>query len=369
MTDLIENMINETSGFGSSAETNEPNDAPVAPTQQQDTSEVEQESPPEVIENEEPSEESTKELVEKQDSTDDFLKTHFPDVESIDDLKAKTSSLKTLEEENKALKEEINRIKESLKGFDGGIDPNYLRLQKIDKENPNLAPIYKKMMLGELSSKDYLEMSMIMDDPDLAQDKEMLDMAMEDKYPILFEEDSDPDSEEYKKAMKRLNYDAKKAEQRIRSEFDKIDVPVLETEEQKKEKTEKILNSWKDFNFKDKSLTTVKVSLDGEKGSYHFMDIEIPEAERNQYLKAALEYMINNGLEKGKDSVEKMQKLITGMWIGGNLEKYNRTIIERRAQMSDREWRKFIHNPKQEKTISKPVEKGLVDNLLDTLND
>lgn len=354
MTDLIEDMINETSGFGSKAETTEEiNDVPVPQEEPQEPQEPE---PPE-------------QQPEPKAEPDDFLKTHFPDVASVDDLKAKTSSLKVLEEENKTLKDELEKVRGSLKGFDGGIDPNYMRLQKIEKENPKLAPVYKKMMLGELSSKDYLTMSMIMDDPDLSEDKEMLDMALEDKYPVLFEEDSDPDSDEYKKAMKRLNYDAKKAEQRIRGEFDKIDVPVLETAEQRKEKAEKILGSWKDFDFKDKALTTVKVSLDGEGGSNHFMDIEVPEAERNQYLKAALQYMIENGLEKGKDSAERMQKMVTGMWIGGNLEKYNRMIIERRAQMSDRDWRKFIHNPRPEKSISKPAEKGLIDNLLDTLND
>lgn len=297
---------------------------------------------------------------------EDYFKTYFPDYESVDQVKEKITKASELEAETTKLKEELDRVKSSLKGFDAGLDPNYLRLQKIEKENPKLAPVYKRMLLGEIDNKELLKMSLVMDDPDLAEDKEMLDMRLEEKYPVLFDEDADPDSDEYQKAMKKLNYDAKKAEQRLKSEFEKIDVPMAETPEMRKEKVQKILKSWDGFDFKNKELTTVKVSLDGE-GENHLMDIEIPEGERTTYLKAAMQYMIDNGLEKSKESVKHIQDYVRGLWIGGNLQKYNRMIAEHSRKMGDREWRSFIHNPKPVKVDVNPGTKSSVDDFISNL--
>jgi len=297
---------------------------------------------------------------------EDFLKTHFPDLESVDQLKEQTTMAKTLKEENEKMKTELEKIKSSLKGFDVGVDPKYLRFQKLEKENPNLAKMYRNLIFsdegedgGFKGSEKILRYAMIMDDPDLADSPTVLKIKMREKYPILFEEDADPDSDEYTEGMELVKHDAKKAKQRIMSEFDKIDVPVAETPEAKKERVEKILKSWDGFDFKNKELTTVKVSLDGDSPE-PFMDIEIPEGERTTYLKAAMQYMIDNGLEKSKDSVEQIQKYINGLWIGGNLAKYNRMVAENAKQMTEREWRKYLHNPKQIKqpdTSSKPSSK------------
>lgn len=297
---------------------------------------------------------------------EDYFKTYFPDYESVDQVKEKITKASELEAETAKLKEELDKVRSSLKGFDAGLDPKYLRLQKIEKENPALAPIYKRMMLGEIDNKELLRMSLVMEDPDLAEDKEMLDMRLEEKYPVLFDDDADPDSDEYQKAMKKLNYDAKKAEQRLKAEFEKIDVPMAETPEMRKEKIQKILKSWEGFDFKNKELTTVKVSLDGDSES-HFMDIEIPEGERTTYLKAAMQYMIDNGLEKSKDSVKHIQDYVRGLWIGGNLQKYNRMIAENSRKMSDREWRNYIHNPKPAKVNVSSGNRSSVDDFISSL--
>jgi hypothetical protein len=294
----------------------------------------------------------------------DFLTTYFPEFKSVDEVKTAVDSFK---EENEKLKGELEKLKGSLKGFDSGINPDYMRLQKIEKENPKIAPVYKQMLMGSMSNNELLKMSLVMEDPDLAEDQEMLEMRLEDKYPVLFDEDADPDSDEYKKAMKKVTYDAKKAESKIKSEFEKIDVPMPETTESRKEKVEKVLKTWDGFDFKNKELTTVKVSLDGEDSPVHFMDIDIPEKDKVPLLKEAMQYMVENGVEKSKDSVQQLQNYVAGMWIGRNLAKYNRMIIDRRAQMSEREWRERVHNPKPQKQNVNTQPQG--DVVMDILND
>jgi hypothetical protein len=319
----------------------------------------------------EPAEQSEQQSPEQPEKVEqpDFLSTHFPDFKSVDEVKEGLSAIDKYKEENETLRAEIEKIKGSLKGFDSGIDPNYLRLQKIEKEDPKLAQVYKQMMLGNLSSNELLKMSLIMEDSDLAEDKEMLEMRLEDKYPVLFDEDVDPDSDEYKKAMKKVAYDAKKAEQKIKAEFEKIDVPMPETSESRKQRVEGVLKTWEGFDFKNKDLTTVKVSLDGDNSQSSFMNIEIPEKERSSYLKEAMQYMVENGLERSKDSVKELQTYVAGLWIGRNLPKYNRMIADHRAQMSEREWRERIHNPKPQKTdVKQQQNEDFVEGFLNSLD-
>ena len=100
--------------------------------------------------------------------------------------------------------------------------------------------------------------------------------------------------------MKLFEYDAKKAEQMLRQEFEKIEVPKFKDNDVK-DKTNKAFETWRDFDFSNKDLTTVNVSLSGMyKETVPFMDIEIPEKERDRYLKVV--YMIERGIENGKDS-------------------------------------------------------------------
>lgn len=289
-----------------------------------------------------------------------FLDKHFSKKEEVD--------VKSLEESYKKLKGDYDKLRSNMLGFEEGINPDYYRLHLVEKDNPKLASIYKRLLLDNLSSKEYLMMSMVMDDPDLVDDTEMLNMLLEEKYPSVFDEFADVESADYKKSVKLFNYDAKKAEQRLRHEFSKIEVPKFGGED-KSDRSEKVLETWRDFNFSDKSLTTVNVSLSGDKDGelVSFMDIEIPDQDRERYLKAALAYMVDRGVENVKGSGDMMKKLVSGMWIGENLNKYNRLIIEQRMRMSDREWRKFIHHPKEHKTDAGVVEKDLIESMFDEM--
>ena len=333
------------------------------PNEQQTVQQTEQQTEQQTVVNKEPikgedvKEKSVEKLKDKKGEVS-FLERNFP----------KEENFKTLEEENKRLKEDYNKLRNSMLGFEEGINPDYLRLHKIEKDNPKLASVYKRLLLGNLTSKEYLMMSMVMNDPDLAEDKEMLNMLLEEKYPGLFDEYSEPESKEYKKSMKLFEYDAKKAEQMLRQEFEKIEVRKFKDNDVK-DKTNKVFETWRDFDFSNKDLTTVNVSLSGDKEgeTVPFMDIEIPEKERDRYLKAALVYMIERGIENGKDSGDMLKKLVTGMWIGENLNTYNRLIIEQRMRMSDREWRKFIHNPKEQKTNISTSEKDLIETMFDEI--
>ena len=332
-------------------------------TVQQTVQQTEQQTEQQTVVNKEPikgedvKEKSVEKLKDKKGEVS-FLERNFP----------KEENFKTLEEENKRLKEDYNKLRNSMLGFEEGINPDYLRLHKIEKDNPKLASVYKRLLLGNLTSKEYIMMSMVMNDPDLAEDKEMLNMLLEEKYPGLFDEYSEPESKEYKKSMKLFEYDAKKAEQMLRQEFEKIEVPKFKDNDVK-DKTNKVFETWRDFDFSNKDLTTVNVSLSGDKEgeTVPFMDIEIPEKERDRYLKAALVYMIERGIENGKDSGDMLKKLVTGMWIGENLNTYNRLVIEQRMRMSDREWRKFIHNPKEQKTNISTSEKDLIETMFDEI--
>ena len=290
---------------------------------------------------------------QKPDPEVDFLKTHFPDATSWDEVKQSRTKYKEVSEEHTKIKTEyeqtkadLEKMQRAMKGLESGVDPKYVRLQKLEKDNPVAADVYREFISNKMSAQKKIEAALKLEDPFLAENEKMLRIEMEDKYPIFFDTDLEEDTPEYERESLKMKRAEAAADRKLNEYFSKVEIPAIESAEQKKERIEKVFNTWKGYDFKTSDLTVVNVSLPGKEGaSEHFMDIEIPAQEKYVYLKAALHYILDNGLQNEPKNVSTLKKYVNALWIGNNLEKYNAAIIQQKSKMSDKELRQFIHNP------------------------
>lgn len=283
------------------------------------------------------------------------VKEYFPEYESIDEIKEKLKGVLP-NDEISALKEKATRYDQNSKLFESlkeaGLNQEYLRLQLLENQKSEKVGLYKKLLYGELQDIDLIKLDLIDKYPELKDDKEMLQFQLEEKFPQLFGEDVDIESQDYSKAQKKLQFEANQIRKRMKGEFESVALPDELNPEYRKTQIAKTVESWKpDFESHTEELTTIPVELDG---GDKFMDITIPEKERSKYLQAAVMYIADMNLPYNKASLKKVKDFVAGLYIQENLKSYNKAILDKRAEMSDAQWRKFIHNPKPSDGSSKP---------------
>ena len=182
----------------------------------------------------------------------------------------------------------------------------------------------------------------------------MLDFQLEEKYPHIFGKDADVDSEEYEKAKKKMKFDASQVKKRLKSEFESVNLPDVLNPDFAKNQQIKTLETWKStFDNHVPELMTLSVDVDGMKEP--FMDIKIPDNKVKEYKNAALMFIANNGLTYSKEALQKVKDFITAMYLTQNKAAYNKAILDKRAAMSDDQWRKFLHNPKSNESGKRVV--------------
>jgi hypothetical protein len=285
------------------------------------------------------------------------IKEHFPDFESIDEVKERLAKLKEMPAD-----EDISKWKESAEKYNkhnefieslrnSGLNKDYLRLNALESQKSEKSEVFKKLLFGDLSDTDLIKLDLVSQYPELKDDKEMLEFQLEEKYPHIFGADADPESDEFQKAKKKMKFEANQVTKKLKSEFESIELPDTLNPDHKQEKMKKTIETWKG-NFEEHSgeLMTIDVNLDKEK----FMDIEIPKNKQKDYKNAALMFIAQNGLNYSKESLHKVKDYVKAMYIASNLPDYNKAILEKRAQMSDEQWRKFVHNPAPVDKASKP---------------
>ena len=74
------------------------------------------------------------------------------------------------------------------------------------------------------------------------------------------------------------------------------------------------------------------------------MDIEVPEKDREKYLKIAADLVVKQGWEVSDKNVEQVRNYLTRMFIADNLALYNTKLADHLSTAEKGKWRSLVHN-------------------------
>ena len=229
-------------------------------------------------------------------------------------------------------------------------NPTLYKLDRVFEEDPNSYPLIQSFALGKLSDIDLIKADYRTRYPELAEKEDDLQIMIENDYGALFDEGADTESKEYKLAAMKLKMRATDLRKEIQGKLDKIEVPDPEKISlARKEQLNQLVTAWKaPFANIQKEFTKVPIMVPDEKDpqkEVELLSIDVPEAEREQYYKLALNHITSNGLKPENGGAETIAGLIRKMYVINNLPKIIAKVADTAATSANGKWRERIHNP------------------------
>lgn len=272
-----------------------------------------------------------------------------PEVENeLKDLRQSKSKFETLEEKEKKVNS-INPYK----------NEKLYRLDKLMETNPDDAAFYSRLMFGEPTAEEVVKLDLIRQHPELfKEDPEALEFKLKRKYPGVFSGEYEPEDPEYKDDLMQMKMDAKSIRKIAEDEMSKIDIPNLQADaEKQKEANRAFVESWKPHTQKVlDGLTKLPIIVkDSEGKDVIFKEFEIPENDREQYQKVALQHIIDSHLEPTQENIDFAVKVARGVYLADNFSTIMSDALDSATEEQGSNWRKNITNSKKLGGEEKPV--------------
>jgi hypothetical protein len=304
------------------------------------------------------------------------IKDHFPEYEDIEGVKSalKKANEAIGDEELLSLRDKAEVADKYEKNFsslkESGLSPELIRLQMAEKNDPEKAQLYKRLLYGDPTDLEMIKLDLINQYPELKEDSAMLDFQLKKKYPELYGPDAEPDSDEYKAELTGMKFDATQIKKKIKGEFESLEIPEYPNPDRAKEKVAETIQTWKPhFEGHKEELMTFDVSFKGKDGAEKLMDIKIPEDHAKQYTEAAVHYLADQNLHYSKANLQKVKDFVKGIYIGENLQAYNKAIFDKASEAVTETFRKGTHNPKGTDTKVKKAKDSDIDKKADAFFD
>lgn len=296
-------------------------------------------------------------------SLKDILGEGYEDVEKVKTLIQRAEQFTPeVENELENLRSLRDDYEKKTQDFQPYKNPAYYKLDKLEEEDPENLPVYRSILFGNPDPLELVKLQAIAENPDVfGEDEEALELFLQDRYPELYGEEAEEDSQEFKRGMTRLKVDANAAKRKFQEKIDSIEVPDPKKEtEDLKEKREKIAGQWQNpFGELRKEFSKIPVTVYEKDGKtpMELTSIEVDSKEVEPVLKQAAQFIVKGMLEPNKENVEAVKNFILSQWIQKNQTRYNTAIAEHVAKSNDSNWRKAVHNPKTSKQ-TKPKDEG-----------
>ena len=210
-------------------------------------------------------------------------------------------------------------------------NPLYYKLQMIEEQSPEEAPMYRDLLLGKPSDEQIWKWGLLKDHPTLKDETESVNRKFERTYPGLF--NGDPQSVEYKDAKLELKLDAEKVRKSLMEKPEKIQMPDPKySENAAKAELATLTESWKpEFTNLVKGFTKFSSDVTLGDKTVHKVEIEIPESERRTYLEQGAAFALANKLAPGEESVKKVNQFMTNQYVAKNIQHILTSAMQKAA--------------------------------------
>jgi hypothetical protein len=213
-------------------------------------------------------------------------------------------------------------------------DEELLKLNILKKQNPEEYPIYKRLVMGNLSDFDKIKLDLKKNHPNLTDER--IDLLVADKYEALFEEDADKDSKEYKLAETKMILDSEKATENLMKGFNDIKLPEKRKPEDIEKENQQLADSWK-VPFQTEILPGLKsIKIENK----DLGDVEVPLSDETSDIIATslAESALSRGLKPDSDSLGELKEIARNMAIALQFEDISKALVEK----NDAKWKKYI---------------------------
>lgn len=267
------------------------------------------------------------------------------------------TNLRQVEQSYNSMKDEVSKQKPAHQIK----NETYLKLDKLEQESPEKAEMYKKLLFGDDDHRAILKLKFINDNPELKSDNAAIDRFVKRKYPVLFDENADTESDEYQDALTDMKVDAISAKRALMSGFDAIEIetPKVEDkpdsqqsaspEKEKEVSARKVAETWKaQFSRMIKEPGEIKSTFKTSDGKSVDVSIPIPGEKSSGISDSVAQFIIDNELELNDTNRGEVKSLISKLTIANNIDWYTDQVANRVRQTSDKQWVQEVSNAHDE---------------------
>ena len=265
--------------------------------------------------------------------------------------------IKSLTEDSVDYKTEYEKLKgevEKNKTTNPYTNANYYKLDVIEKEDPEKAKLYQRLVFGDPDPKELWKINFLKDHPDATQSQ--VQRRLEKRFPALFDGSLTAEDADYKDASDDLDLEAKAIRREMMKEFDAIKVPVaVKADETAANEIKSLVEAWKPSFAKMTGETKFNVEI-GDGDQKQTFEFDIPEADRRMYFERAAQFLLSNRIKADQEGYTKVQDFIRRSYISDNYTTLMGTIAKTVSDQKEEEMLKKITNSEP---IQKPQVKGV----------
>jgi len=273
--------------------------------------------------------------------------------------------------QNESQLSEAQKKLESLTSQPNFHDETLFKLDQVKRTRPDDFEIAKKIALGTMPDVDLL---IIQEERNSDVFKGWSDEEkrayIEDKYSMshdlkpLSEEDGFSEQEVAERAAdiakaerrvaadrRKLSLDAEKARRALEGDvFNGIEVPVIETPEEKAQKAEaaklELIQSWEAPMKEVMAMKAIDIKFPGKDGKEtSVFQLEIPSEGLKKYTDEFKDYVLKAGVSPEDVSVQNAQAYIEKRFRDDDFPKIAHEIAVRSRGLNEEQWRNFIFSP------------------------
>lgn len=264
--------------------------------------------------------------------------------------------VKILTEDSVDYKTEYEKLKgevEKNKNTNPYTNVNYYKLDVIEKEDPEKAKLYQRLVFGDPDPKELWKLNFLKDHPDATQSQ--VQRRLEKKFPALFDSSLTAEDADYKDASDDLDLEAKSIKREMLKEFDAIKVPdAIKPDETAANEIKSLVETWKPGFVKMTGETKFNVEI-GDGDQKQTFEFDIPESDRRMYFERAAQFLLSNRIKADQEGYAKVQDFIRRSYISDNYTTLMGTIAKTVSEKKEEEMLKKITNSEP---IKKPQAKG-----------
>ena len=219
---------------------------------------------------------------------------------------------------------------------------NYYKLDTLEKQDPEKAKLYQRLVFGEPDPKELWKLNFLKDHPDATASQ--VQRRLEKRFPPLFDSALTSEDADYKDASDDLDLEAKAIKREMMKEFDAIKVPdAAKADADSAAEVTTLVESWKPSFTRMTGETKFDVKV-GDGDQAETFSFEIPETEKRKYFEAAAHYLLANKIKADQEGYTKVRDFMVRSYVSDNYTTLMGTIAKTVATKKEEEMLSKITN-------------------------
>ncbi len=235
-----------------------------------------------------------------------------------------------------SLEEQLKALNEKGPANPQITNPKLYKLQVIESQTPEEAPLFHKIAYGTATSEELWKAGFLRDHPQYKEKPEDVQMYLERKHPLLFGDDVDTSTKEYQFAKMDFDLEADRVRQSLQNRFDEIKLPEASyAKEDSAQETNALATAWQPEFAKIKTgFEKLSISVPTTDKEVELVEVEIPVEDQQKYLRAGALMVLSEKLPAGAESLERVQKYIQKQYIADHhIELMQKAMKQSAAKM------------------------------------